>query len=249
MKPIKAIVLSCDRYHTIAENMITQYNKIWGTHPFQFRVPWNNSYPDVINKKFKDKVELIQTGGKFKETFTGLTEGLDDNEWVYWCIDDKFLLDIDEHKANKAVNFVYSIKNMDIINVCLHPVGETKRTAMTNQKESTGLNIIFDGLQFIQHESYVNNWVHQFFRVKALREFWSYLREPRQYAAKSMDNDVHPLAGISLTLDNSICSYVESSTRGYITKKCITSCKYNNIPIPDYLINSLNCDKYIHDSC
>lgn len=236
---MKAIVQSCDRYHSITQNMLTQYEKLWPSNLFTFRIPWNVTYPETINSQFHDKTELINTEIKFKETFHELTQDLDDNEWVYWCIDDKYLINIEEYKANKVFNFVKSISDPDIISVSFHFVREIKNSANFIQRNSSGMEVRYDGLRFIEHKSFINNWLHQFFRVKALREFWSNIKEPDQYQAKQMDHNVRPLTGVSLTLDHNICTYGESTRKGSIGKNCENSCIENNITVPDYFLPAL----------
>lgn len=213
--------------------MLMQYEKEWSSNPFTFRIPWNTKYPEIIDNHFHNKIELIKTGIRFKETFHRLTQDLDDDEWIYWCIDDKYVISIEEHKANRVLNFVKSVKDPDIISVCFHFVREIKKTANHIQKKGSGVQIHFEGLKFIEHRSYINNWLHQFFRVKALREFWSHIKEPEQYQALCMDNDVRPLTGISLTLDHNICTYGESTDRGYVTENCQLCCNENNILLPE----------------
>jgi len=234
---MKAIVQSCDRYHSMAQNMLVQYEKLWPSNPFTFRVPWNEKYPEVIENQFGSKIELINAGIKFKQTFHALTKDLDDNDWVYWCIDDRYLISIEEGEANQVLNFVESIKNPNIINVCFHFVRYIKDSANCIQREGSGVEIYFENLRFIQHKSFINNWLHQFFRVKALREFWRHIEEPPQYQAIQMDYSTKPLNGISLTLDHNISRYGESTEGGTITKNCQNSCIENNISIPKIFLS------------
>jgi len=236
---MKAIVQSCDRYHSVAENMLTQYERLWPSNPFTFRLPWNIEYPKNIESKFKDKVEFIKTEIPFKETFNGLTEDLGDDEWVYWCIDDKYVIDMEEDKANKVFKFVESIENPNIINVSLSYAREQKQTADYMKKMGIGKSLSFEGLHFIEHRAFTNNWLHQFFRVGALKEFWSHIKEPKRYQARSMDHDVRHLTGVCLVLDHKMCTYGESTDKGSITKNCENSCIENNITVPDYFLPAL----------
>lgn len=236
---MKAIVQSCDKYHSMTENMLVQYEKLWPSNPFKFRVPWNTKYPEAIANKFNNKIELIKTGIKFKETFHGLTQDLDDNEWVYWCIDDKYPIHIEEHKANKIFDFVRSISDPNIINVSFLLVRGIEGSVNCLQKEGLSMEVEFENLKFIEHKSFINGWLPQFFRVKALREFWSYIKEPNRYQAKQMDCDVQPLTGIRLTLDHNMSTYGESTDEGFITKNCYNSCVKNGIAVPDFFLPAL----------
>jgi hypothetical protein len=229
---MKAIVQSCDRYHIFAEHMILKYQELWPSNPFTFRVPWNKKTPIKITDKFGEKIELIKTDVSFKDTFHNLTKDLDDDEWVFWSIDDKYPVKLNESKANQVLDFVCSIKDTNVINVCLHFFGQIKGSSQKMQKENRGIQINFKNLKYIEHNSFRHGWLHQFFRVKALREFWSHINEPDQHQAKSMDYDVRPLTGTRLTIDHKMCTYGESSSRGFITSHCLNSCKESKIKVP-----------------
>ena len=92
-------------------------------------------------------------------------EDLPDDEWVYWCMDDKYPIKLDESKANEVVDFVQSIDDTNIINVCFHYVRKIKDSAEKMQRENRGLQINFKNLRYIEHTSYKNNWLHQFFNL------------------------------------------------------------------------------------
>ena len=57
---MKAIVLSCDKYHPIAYHMVLSYEKIWPTNKLIYRIPWNNTYPKDIIESFKNKIEAVR---------------------------------------------------------------------------------------------------------------------------------------------------------------------------------------------
>ena len=233
---MKAIVLSCDKYHAMAEHMILNYQTLWPDNQLTFRIPWNEKCPNHIQDRFGEKVELIQTGLKFKDTFSGLTSDLNDNDWVYWCIDDKYPIDIDPQKAQQVFDFVQSIQDPNIINTCFHFVRGIRNSAEYMQREKIGLNLFFDNLKFIEHNGYINHWLHQFFRVKALREFWSKMKEPKQYQARPMDEHLELLTGTYLTLDHNICKYGESTTKGIITNNCFESFQNLNMQVPAHFL-------------
>ena len=86
---IKAIVLTCDRYHVITRHMIYQYDRLWPDHPFVFIVPYQTlQRPDTKRVKY-----VKAPGGKASDipfTILELIANLDDEELVYWCSDDKY---------------------------------------------------------------------------------------------------------------------------------------------------------------
>jgi hypothetical protein len=106
---MKAIVLSCDRYHKITNHMITTYQDLWPSNKLKFVIPYNEKYPQFLEDNWGDKVEFIKTPVEFKETINGLLKDVDDDEWIFWATDDSYLVDLDEDRANNAYDFVSSI--------------------------------------------------------------------------------------------------------------------------------------------
>lgn len=236
---MKAIVQSCDKYHPMAEHMILKYQELWPTNPFTFRVPWNDTFPNNIVTRFNEKVEPINTNVEFKKTFHGLTKDLDDDEWVFWCIDDKYPIELNEQVANQVVEFVSSIKDTDIVSICFHFVRSIKDQSLKFRDhpdpDKRGEQIKFQDLNFLQHWRKNNNWLHQFFRVKALREFWSFINEPEKHVAYTMDHDIKEAPSITgryFVLDHNTCTYGESVWKGKFTKNCYTSFKEKDLLIP-----------------
>jgi len=82
---LKAIVLSCDRYRAITEHMILQYERLWPDHPFVFRIPYQRARG--LDTK---RTTYRQTPEDIKGTVLHLVADLDDEEWIYWCVDDKY---------------------------------------------------------------------------------------------------------------------------------------------------------------
>ena len=74
---MKAIVLSCDRYHKITNHMITTYQHLWPSNKLKFVIPYNEKYPQFLEDNWGDKVEFIKTPVEFKETIDGLLEDVD----------------------------------------------------------------------------------------------------------------------------------------------------------------------------
>lgn len=80
---MKAIVLSCDKYHPMADHMIQCYQDIWPSNNFTFRIPYQNE-TNYFNLKYGNKVEMIKSDRMIKPTVLKLIEDLVDDDWVYW---------------------------------------------------------------------------------------------------------------------------------------------------------------------
>jgi len=231
---MKAIVLSCDKYHPIAYHMILSYEKIWPTNKLTYRIPWNNTYPKDIIESFGDKVEAINVPIEFKKTIGGLIEDLDDNEWIFWCSDDTYLIDINEEEANKTLEFVSSIEDTEICGVTFGYIRDVPKNI--NKKEL----LTYSDLQYNRRTYLTNQWAHQFWRVKVLKKMFDCLDEAPKYQAKQMDymlNEKNPFWEYindkkMYTLDHNAAIWGESTHRGNLTKNCVQSFKQYKLPLP-----------------
>ena len=231
---MKAIILSCDKYHPIANHMILTYEKLWPTNKLTYRIPWNNEYPKSIVDTFGDKVEPINTPLEFKKTIFGLIEDLDDDEWVFWCSDDTYLIDINEEEATKTLEFVNSLKDTEICGVTF---GYIRQVPYNINKDNL---IEYNGLKFVQRTKLTNQWAHQFWKVKILKNMFKYLDEAPKYQAKEMDYMLHEKNPFweyvsdkqMYTLDHNVAIWGESTHRGNLTQNCLESFKSYNLPLP-----------------
>ncbi len=82
---MKAIVLTCDRYRAITEHMILQYERSWPDHPFIFQIPYQDARGTDTTK-----TNYHKTPEDIKGTVLHLLADVDDEEWIYWCVDDKY---------------------------------------------------------------------------------------------------------------------------------------------------------------
>src|SRR5437879_972375 len=98
---MKAIVLTCDRYRAVTEHMILQYEKLWPDHPFVFRVPYQKFQGAPGNR-----AEYVQTPAEIRATVLQTLADLDDEEWIYWCPDDKYPIEL---VVDKIVDLVSDI--------------------------------------------------------------------------------------------------------------------------------------------
>lgn len=225
---MKAIVLSCDKYHSFAHHMLLTYQAKWPTNRFMFRIPWNNHVPGDIKSDF-DNVEFIRTEVPLKKTIDSLLTDMDDSEWVYWCVDDKYLIDIDQHKANQVVQFVNSVEDQNITGISFMFTRDIKRTA---QQKSDSI-VQYEDLRFLPHTSSINNWLHQFYRVKNIKQWMDYLPDPEIYKMRALDVSPFLIPGTLLTLDHSISVYGESTSGGEIMDNCVDSFKSYGLPLPE----------------
>ncbi len=232
---MKAIVLSCDKYHPMTNHMILTYQKLWPSNQLKFLVPWNEVKPnEMVNQYGSSKVELINTPIEFKKTISGLLDGVDDNEWIFWSSDDTYLMEIDEDEANKTHSFVKSIDDVNKIGITFGYI----RAVPDNSNHNKFID--YEDLRFVKRTYLTNQWAHQYWRAWVLRYMFDCIEEAPKYKAKAMDGMLSSdnrfwdilNRGDMYTLNHNIAVWGESTVRGKMARSCYESFKSYNLEIP-----------------
>jgi len=224
---MKAIVLTCDKYVALAKHMIFQYNKLWPDHPFRFRIPYQE-----LKGKDCHKYEYIKTPLSIKATVLRLLEDLSDEEWIYWCIDDKYPISLDLQRIRNLVEWISNFHNEDIsgISFC-----HDKRL---KSKDLTGRSIRDnEGNVYFELNKYKRIWKHQFVQVKVIRYMFENFPDVIS-PPKAMDEfkrsvklpDRHRL----FTSKDNLAVFGESTSRGFLTENCYKSIIRNRLTLPEW---------------
>ncbi len=228
MEPMKAIVLTYDKYRVFTDHMISCYDKLWPTHPFCFHVPYQELPPTTHTSR----IQYVQSPSDIKGTVQSLLQGLDDEEMVYWCIDDKYPTVLDVKKIEKIHQ--YMLANQQDISGLLF----CRCRGMLEKKNLTG-NQLSDsqGNQFLERNNYEQIWIHQYVKVKVLRYLFDSFPDAIPNA-KMMDNLKAQVEKpkdhrIYVTREN-LSAFGESTSRGVITLNCRDSLKEHNLAIPEW---------------
>ena len=104
---IKAIVLTCDRYRAITRHVIFQYDRLWPDHPFVFHIP----YQELGGTDTK-RVKYLTSPSDIKGTVLHLLANIDDEEWIYWCVDDKYPIELPTLSSPRLTLYPDKIKNL-----------------------------------------------------------------------------------------------------------------------------------------
>jgi hypothetical protein len=224
---MKAIVLTCDKYHPFANHMISAYKELWPNNPFTFIVPYQKN---ISLSKLGKKVILKKSPVEIKETVMELLKGIDDNEWIYWCIDDRYPIVLQTKKFEKIVKQLPKLGN-EVRGVLLHRYRGLLLKSAVNKKEKFNIGDI----HFFKKVEYGGVWSHQFIRAGFIREFFGEMPDKMAFA-KIMDDYV---VGRKLSNDANLyvskknCAiYGESTSRGKITKNCQESFLEKNLDVP-----------------
>ncbi|MEG3437052.1 hypothetical protein V0288_07970 [Pannus brasiliensis CCIBt3594] len=250
---MKAIVLTYDKYMKFAEHTIYTYQKFWPSHPFTFRVPYGENPLD--RSRFGDRVELVQMDcaralspaeiekspklfNPIKETVLTLLKDLPDEEWIFWCMDDRYIMRIQEDKVNDIHDFVIDHAGPDVL-VVNYARNRAGGYFKSDKYIKEGVEILTPKGQILRETVYSDGtylpdtWSHQFIRVKGIRRIFESFPD-RPFVAKTMDSfDLPKLPGEKqLMVENNLVVFGESTSRGEITENCVASFKRWKMELP-----------------
>jgi len=219
--------------------MIQSYQDIWPSNPFKFRVPYQQ-YPGDLACKYGNKIDLVQTPPDIKQTVLTLIQDLSDEEWVYWSLDDKYLIEINETEANNCIEWVRKTRDPLICGVMFC------RCRKLLEPGNLHINkIIFNssGKKFYQRKNYYQFWIPQFLKTKMLRELFLGFPD-RSFQAKEMDTFTGQESNLAVkTFSENQQMYVssvnnarfgESTIAGSVTQNCFASMVKRNIPVSSF---------------
>lgn len=225
---MKAIVLTCDRYRAITEHMILRYERLWPDHPFVFRIPYQRSRgTDTERTNYRKTPEAI------KATVLHLLADVDDEEWIYWCVDDKYPIRLVTGKIMDLITHAISSPEMSGLLFCRCRVtlDSPKLALYSKEIVNPSGDILFE------RKAWYQIWLHQLLKVKVLRYLFTHLPD-RIPSAKEMDELKNgivkpPDLRLFVTKEN-FAVFGESTARGLITQNCYESMVASNIEFPDW---------------
>jgi hypothetical protein len=231
VEPIKAIVLTYDKFRNVTDHMIHKYNLLWPTHPLQFIVPYQNLAPTL----FADNVEYIKTPSDIKGTVLSLLSELADDDLIYWCIDDKYPIELNVPKIERIyadlMNDI-SVSRIDALLFC------RCRDMLEEVNLFKGKTLLGKGIELRERRNYDQIWIHQFLRVKVIRDLFKAFPDEIK-TAKLMDGWKDklekPVEHRLFVTKNNYAVFGESTTRGFLTKNCAESMKEFELTGPTFI--------------
>lgn len=222
---MQAIVLTCDRYQRLAEHMVAAYARLWPDCPFEFRVA-AQELPRVTPPRVNYRICPVP----IKATVLTLVEDLPDEEWVYWCIDDKYPVRLDLPAARAAAEWVGGgAPGVDGVLFC-------RCRDLLRRRFLTGARARdLTGNVYLERVGYQQIWLHQFLRVKVLRGlFGAFPDEIPQ--AKMMDGlkdaALKPPEHRLFVSRENRAVFGESTSRGLLTSNCAESIREAGLEFP-----------------
>lgn len=228
-KPMKAIVLSCDRFRTVTDHMIFKYAQLWPDHPFRFRVPYQAFGPTTSTST----VEYKRVPVGIKATVLALLDDLDDEELVYWCIDDKYPIKLDVGRIGAMLRWLSEDGASTVSGILF-----CRCRKMWDSRFLTGLEIVDDVENiYLERKGYEQIWLHQFVRVKVLRYLFECLPDfiPAARAMDELKKRVRkpPSHRLFVSRQNAAV-FGESTSHGILTQNCHRSILDNGMALPPW---------------
>ena len=231
MKNINAIILTYDQNRIFTENMIKSYENIWPSHPFIFHVPYQNLKQINVNSK----VVFHKSSPDIHSTINTLLSKFDNNEMIYWCIDDKYPIKLNIKKINIILD---SIKNnyidFDGLIYCrCRDLNHSYNIVKSNQS-------FIEKIEVLERKNYHQIWIHQFLKIKVLKFLFSKFDElkfPYKDNQVSMDfmkdRIKKPLHHKLIVTKKNYGIFGESTIKGKMTINCKDSLLNKGIKIPN----------------
>jgi hypothetical protein len=225
---MKAIVLTCDRYRAVTEHMIYKYQELWPDHPFVFRIPYQE-----LGGRATASTEYVKTPPEIRETVLQLIADLADEDWIYWCVDDKYPIQLVLGKVNQLMTDAIRSPDMSGLLFC-------RGKALLRKPEVTlypdeRRNSLGD--VYLERKGWHQIWIHQLLRVKVVRYLFSQM--PKEIAsAKLMDqlkDEIPKLPDhrLFVTKEN-FAVFGESTHKGTLNQNCYESIRKTDIKLPKW---------------
>ena len=225
---IKAIVLTCDRYRAITEHMIFQYDRLWPDHPFVFHVPYQE-----LGGLDTERVKYLAAPSDIKGTILHMLTEIDDEEWIYWAVDDKYPIQLVTDKITSLISHAMRSPEVDGLLFC------RCRATLNNPRLTLYARKIKNpfGDVYLERKAWFQIWIHQILRAKVLRHLFLHLPDhiPSAKAMDEFKNDVPKLSEhrLFVTKEN-FAVFGESTRGGVITQNCYESMIAAGIELPEW---------------
>ena len=208
-----AIVLTCDEYRPFAENMVCAYEEFWPSHPFIFHIPFqkNANPPPLVPAS---KIKMVPSPKPIRETVLALLAPFHDDDFIYWCIDDKFPLAV---AAQKLDSILASFLSGSVESSKVDGLAFTRARGLLGPPNLDSKSEILLDRRVLRRRNLNGIWFPQILRVGVLRDFYSSI--PQLVIAKQYDHwkktSVVP-KNLFVTRETLI-SHAESTHRGVAT--------------------------------
>lgn len=235
---MKAIVLSFDDQLEIANFVVESYNRLWPGCPLTFRIPYTERDPRSLFTA--RNIEPIPTLRAIRPTIEGLLRGVPDDEFVYWCIDDRYPI------------FMYDLETIAAIQRSLEDTAceiDAVRITAPFRPERNEHTFVLGDEQTINGVTFrrlcgrnFGFYMPQFVRVSVLRRYFLHSPLSEQYSIREFHRWLlkAPIDYRIYMPDKFLIKLGEATIRGQITEACAAQMKSLGLKVPDVPVTSAN---------
>ena len=168
-----------------------------------------------------------------KATILHLLANIDDEEWIYWCVDDKYPIQLVTDKIASRISHAMRSPEVSGLLFC------RCRVTLNNPKLALYPHKVRNpfGDIYFERQAWFQIWIHQLLRAKVLRYLFTHLPDhiPSAKAMDELKDDVPKLVEhrLFVTKEN-FAVFRESTQRGVITQNCYESMLASGIKLPEW---------------
>jgi hypothetical protein len=220
--------LTYDRNRAVTEHMVHKYLELWPDHPFVFRIP----YQELAGRATAG-TEYVKTPPEIRETVLQLIADLADEDWIYWCVDDKYPIQFVLGKISQLMTDAIRSPDISGFLFCRGKALLRKPEVTLYPEERRNSS----GDVYLERKGWHQIWIHQLLRVKVLRHLFSHM--PKEIAsAKLMDQlkdeiPKLPEHRLFVTKEN-FAVFGESTHKGTLNQNCYESIRNTDIELPKW---------------
>ena len=180
-----------------------------------------------------EQVKYFPTPSDIKGTVLHLLTKIDEEEWIYWCVDDKYPIQLVTDKIGSLISHAMRSPGVDGLLFC------RCRATLNNPKLTLYPRKVKNsfGDVYLERKAWFQIWIHQILRAKVLRHLFTHLPDdiPSAKVMDELKNDVPKLPEhrMFVTKQN-FAVFGESTNRGAITQNCYESMVAAGIEIPEW---------------
>ena len=180
-----------------------------------------------------EQVKYLAAPSDIKGTVLHLLTDIDDEEWIYWCVDDKYPIQLVIDKIDTLISHAMRSPEVDGLLFCrCRATLNNPKLALFPRKVKNPFGDIY-----LERKAWFQIWIHQILRAKVLRHLFTHLPDviPNAKAMDELKNDVPKLAEhrLFVTKEN-FAVFGESTRSGVVTQNCYESMVTARIEIPEW---------------
>jgi len=235
-RDMDALVLTCNRYHPFTDHMIRCYERLWVNHEFTFYVPFQSELASGVTHDLLARPDVVGVPSEvsIKQTVDALIDGREDDEWIYWCLDDKYPIAFQNNVLERTIEWLPELPSSAVgITLCrcrnLRAPWNIRDFSLTSSW----------GEKFLARNGLSQFWLHSFLRVSFLRTVFDLIPEglPEahlmdQYIGQNEDGWNVPDDVQYLVSEHNWMHLGESTSRGVMTQNCAQSFQSLNLEFP-----------------